>query len=242
MYPPAETNSKHHHQDYSMTTQQLAINSLPIREQDGLYSLNDFHKASGGAVRHRPSEFLRLDKTKALVVELTNSPEFVSSIKGGAPHLFVRKEKGRAGSTFACRELAIAYASWISPAFQLKVIRVFLASVVVPATPHVATPANIDQLRRDIYRSLQYVSSRLNIAYEFARRVSEDAGRDRKREYNGQEDVYTLEAITYLIADGKNGLKEAAGSVLSLTPIHRPAPTPTQAATNSPHLLRRYAT
>jgi hypothetical protein len=36
---------------------------------------------------------------------------------------------------YACRELVIAYAAWISPAFHLKVIRVFLDAQKQEATP-----------------------------------------------------------------------------------------------------------
>ena len=99
----------------------FTLDDICIRQIDGLYSLNDLHRASGGELRHRPVEFLRLEQTQALQEEMQ---------KGGDSHLFVNIVKGRNGGTYACRELVIAYAAWISPAFHLKVIRVFLAAAV----------------------------------------------------------------------------------------------------------------
>lgn len=98
----------------------LAIGDIAVRQHNGLFSLNDLHKAAGGELRHRPVEFLRLEQSQALLDELQ---------KGGDSHLFLNTTKGRNGGTYACRELVIAYAAWISAAFHLKVIRVFLDAV-----------------------------------------------------------------------------------------------------------------
>jgi len=65
------------------------------------------------------------EQTKSLIAEVD---------KAGIPAL--RTTRGRYASTYACRELVIAYASWISAAFHLKVIRVFLdGSMQPPAQP-----------------------------------------------------------------------------------------------------------
>lgn len=96
----------------------LAIGDITVRQHNGLYSLNDLHKASGGEENFKPAFFLRNDQAKALIAELT---------KGADLHLFLKTTKGRNGGTYACRELVIAYAAWINAAFHLKVIRVFLA-------------------------------------------------------------------------------------------------------------------
>lgn len=95
----------------------LTILTSEIRQLDGLYSLNDLHKASGNELRHRPVEFLRIDQTNALIAEI---------IKGGDSHLLpVKTEKGRNGGTYVCKELVYAYAMWISAKFHLLVIRAF---------------------------------------------------------------------------------------------------------------------
>lgn len=98
----------------------LYIDDNAIRVIDGLYSLNDLHKASGNDEKHKPSFFLRNQQTQELITELQicNSPnnftESVKVIHGGL-------EQG----TYACRELVYAYAMWISPKFSLTVIRTF---------------------------------------------------------------------------------------------------------------------
>jgi len=107
-----------------VTTPALSIGSVTIREHGGLYSLNDLHRASGSDNKHRPSLYLANEQTKALIAEID---------KAGIPAF--RTTRGRYASTYACRELVIAYAAWISASFQLKVIRVFLDAVAPAQHP-----------------------------------------------------------------------------------------------------------
>lgn len=113
----------------------LTLGTVAVRQHDGLFSLNDLHRASGGELRHRPVEFMRLDLAQGLLCELQ---------KGGDSHLFLKTVKGRNGGTYACRELVIAYAAWISAAFHLRVIRVFLDASTPPAP---AAPAALPSAR-----------------------------------------------------------------------------------------------
>lgn len=101
--------------------QDLAISGVTIRLVDGLYSLNDLHKASGGEDKHQPAFFMRRDSTKAIVEEIINENKR-SSESQSAP---VRVINGDGGGTYVCKELVYAYAMWISPAFNLRVIRAF---------------------------------------------------------------------------------------------------------------------
>jgi len=95
----------------------LTVGNVAIRQHGDLFSLNDLHKASGGDPKHQPALFVRLDSTQALLAELSSTDsQSLKTVLG----------KGKAQGTYACRELVIAYASWISAAFHLKVIRVFL--------------------------------------------------------------------------------------------------------------------
>lgn len=99
----------------------LTILNNSIRNIDNLYSLNDLHKASGGADKHSPFRFMRNEQTKDLISEINSqTPNLVASkiIRGGAD-LTVR-------GYWACEELVLSYAMWISPKFHLIVLRAFL--------------------------------------------------------------------------------------------------------------------
>ena len=95
----------------------LAILNTSIRSHENLFSLNDLHQASGGKSKHQPSFFIRLDTTKDLVAEIEKDSETKA----------LKTIRGTQGGTYACEELVIAYAMWISPKFHLIVLRAFLA-------------------------------------------------------------------------------------------------------------------
>ena len=94
----------------------LAILNTSIRSHENLFSLNDLHQASGGKSKHQPSFFIRLDTTKDLVAEIEKDSETKA----------LKTIRGTQGGTYACEELVIAYAMWISPQFHLVVLRAFL--------------------------------------------------------------------------------------------------------------------
>ncbi|MCE7630208.1 KilA-N domain-containing protein [Vibrio fluvialis] len=80
----------------------LTIMSKEIRILNGLYSLNDLHKASGNAKKHQPHQFLRNDQTRDLISEIdrsANSRIAYEAYRGG-------KHQG----TWVCKELVYAYA------------------------------------------------------------------------------------------------------------------------------------
>jgi len=115
-------------------TNQLIIASTPIPvDSDDRINLNALHRASGLGESKEPNKWLKLKSTQSLVSELEATEEsfgrVINSIKGG-----------NAPGTFAHQLLAISYAGWISPAFQLQVNQVFLhsKSQMVAAEPQLA--------------------------------------------------------------------------------------------------------
>ena len=99
----------------------LTILNNSIRQSDNLYSLTDLHRASGGEQKHKPVLFLSNQQTKELILEIE------SESKVGIPTSAVKTVRGgKNPSTYACEELVLSYAMWISPKFHLVVLRAFL--------------------------------------------------------------------------------------------------------------------
>lgn len=103
----------------------LTICDRTVRVIDGLYCLNDLHKASGGEEKHAPFRFMRNAETRSLAKQIERTPNMVDGsitkaykvVRGG-------NSKNRQG-TYVCKELVYRYAMWINPRFYLMVIRTF---------------------------------------------------------------------------------------------------------------------
>ena len=113
---------------------ELTIAKVAIRRDTaGRFCLNDLHKAAGGAKRHSPNEWLRNKQTKRLIAEVAKPPVQIT------PDLFesdrefpvapVVSEAVKNPSTYVVDDLVYAYAMWISPRFNLQVIRAYKALV-----------------------------------------------------------------------------------------------------------------
>lgn len=98
------------------------------RDSAGRYCLNDLHRVAGGAARHQPALWRRRGQTEDLVTELLilhgNSTDLQSSP--------IASVEGRNGGTYVVKELVYDYAMWISPAFNLQVIRAYDSVVTAP--------------------------------------------------------------------------------------------------------------
>ena len=123
----------------------ICIADTQIREINGLYSLADLHKASGGQNKHRPSLWLRNQQAIDFIEELTKAQicalEQNQELSAQAKQALLDDENslrenvikvvngGKHGSgTYVCKELVVHYGMWISPEFSIKVIQTFLHS------------------------------------------------------------------------------------------------------------------
>nr|DAF79083.1 MAG TPA: KilA-N domain [Caudoviricetes sp.] len=122
----------------------LMIAGIEIhKDQDGRFSLNDFHRAAGGENRHKPSLWAENQQAQELIEEIG---------KAGIPALRVARG-GRAAGTYACKELVYAYAMWVSSVFSLHVIRTFDTAAandhVIPQEKRLPIAAdNLDAAKR----------------------------------------------------------------------------------------------
>ncbi|RZN54055.1 KilA-N domain-containing protein [Avibacterium paragallinarum] len=96
----------------------LSILNTDVRSYENLFNLKDLHLASGGLKKNEPYLFIRLDTTKELIAEIESEEPNTKAVK---------TLRGTHGGTYACEELVLSYAMWISPKFHLVVLRAFLA-------------------------------------------------------------------------------------------------------------------
>ena len=109
------------------------IESISIRrDAEGRYSLNDLHRAAMTAGKatenHAPSQFLRNDGIKAFVSAYDSDENDATKIASGDVQkcTSVHSVKGgKSQGTYAAELIAIRYAAWIDPSFEVKVYRTF---------------------------------------------------------------------------------------------------------------------
>ncbi len=138
---------------FSQNQKAIEIDGAVIRQdQFGRYCLNDLHKASGGEDKHAPYRFIRNEQTQALIAEINRSPNMVNAcemIKGGLNQ-----------GTYVVKQIVYAYAMWISPSFNLKVINTFDAVANQQQLPDLNNPAQL----RDLL--LGYAGQNIQLAAE----------------------------------------------------------------------------
>ena len=139
----------------------LIIGTTSVRQVGDLYSLNDLHKAADNEDKHQPAFFMRREETQALVGEISKSADSQN-------YEPVKSVRGKYGGTYACKELVIAYAAWISAAFHLKVIRVFLeaTALVRPAQQTLPLESDLHQAVANLSKQVALLSRQVPTAIE----------------------------------------------------------------------------
>lgn len=125
----------------------LIILDKPIRQQNGLYCLNDLHKASGGEVKNQPTFWLRNQQTIDFIKHL----EALQICTGLKNQQVIHRVNGV--GTYGNRKVALAYATWISPEFFSLVLDVF--DGVVSGSLKVAAPYELPPPRSALLAALK---------------------------------------------------------------------------------------
>lgn len=136
----------------------LTISNSAIGMKDGLYSLNDLHRASGSNKKHKPANFMRIENTKSLIDEIERCSD-MSNGTNSIAYKVIQGGQSEQQGTFVCRELVYSYAMWISPRFQLMVIRAFDAIA--------NQQQQLSQRLNDLCHDLNAVDTGLTIAGRF---------------------------------------------------------------------------
>lgn len=133
----------------TLSSVQINIDGASIhQDQLGRFCLNNLHQASGGERKNQPQYFLENKQTQELVQALIDTGIPVSPVE------VVRG--GLNQGTYAVKQIVYAYAMWISPSFNLKVINTFDALITQrPQLP-------------------QSFSEALQLAADQARKIEED--------------------------------------------------------------------
>lgn len=137
---------------------QISVANVSVRQFNGLYSINDLHRAAGKERKHEPHAWLRSQQAIELIKELEKTQNCVIQSKQGL-------------GTFVSKELVVHYGMWISPAFSLKVIRAFLdTQEAVSGSPKLETQTTIDE-RRGLVDAVKLLVARCGIDYSAAYRM-----------------------------------------------------------------------
>ena len=75
-------------------SESIVIANSTIRQQDGLYCLNDLHRASGGKAKSQPSYFLRTQQTQDLVNKINHSANMQNEDPKKAAEVFEKWIQG----------------------------------------------------------------------------------------------------------------------------------------------------
>nr|DAR56207.1 MAG TPA: KilA-N domain [Caudoviricetes sp.] len=170
----------------------LVISNINVNFNKGLYSLNDLHKASGGEPRHRPNYWLENKQTTELIAEL-EAEQAAAGNPVALENQVVRVINGNNGGTFVCKELVYAYAMWISPAFNLRVIRAFDAMTTKTKLTPAETLLGMAQQLVDHERQIGTHTEEILLLQEKNRNLEL-----RLKVYEQEEEYFTMKGYSIL--------------------------------------------
>lgn len=119
------------------------VSILP--NKDGMVSLTDLWKASGGDKSKDTEHWLRNNSTTQFIDAVATS---VNTPKSGV----IKSTKGRNGGTWAHQQIALAYAKYLSPELHMYVNSIFFERIEENNDPELALNRSIDRVTKGFQR------------------------------------------------------------------------------------------
>jgi hypothetical protein len=132
----------------------FSFQGVPIhRNEAGLVSLTDLHRAAGGAAAQRPANWLQLPATSGFMAATRRFLNVAESY-------IIKTTRGKGGGTYAHQHVALEYAQYLSPDLAVAVNQVFLERVAEEQNPDLILDRAEATYQRKGY-SAGYIRARL---------------------------------------------------------------------------------
>lgn len=131
----------------------LIVRNEPIRQDGEMASLNDIWQAAGCPANKDPRQWVRLPN----VVQLIETVARFQNV--GKSHL-LKSKAGKGGGTWAHWQLAMTYAEYISPEFQVEVNETYRQAKAEEANPQLSVDKAVANWRKQ-GRSDKWIAARM---------------------------------------------------------------------------------
>jgi hypothetical protein len=122
-------------------------------DRDDNVSLTDLWRLSGGDIDKRPNDWLNLDSAQAFIAG-------VASVLNTAQDGIIKSKRGKGGGTYAHKQVALAYAKYLSPQFHVLVNDVFFERLEERRNPEAAVDRAIQDWQKQ-GKDATWISTRL---------------------------------------------------------------------------------
>ncbi|MCG3470396.1 KilA-N domain-containing protein [Xenorhabdus bovienii] len=181
---------------------------IPL-DEFGRYNLNTLHKASGEGKSKTPNKWLETNQAKELIRQLEAKllKTFQTPNSGSAHKVINVINGGMSPGTFAHELIAVSYAGWIRPDFQLDVNQAFIdfksgnsgiGINSLPSLDHMV--GRFDELRHQLAKDEKNEAELLSVCSQIMNARKKTKGK-RHKMISALKDVSQL-AIDF---DGSNG-------------------------------------
>ncbi|MBC5772631.1 KilA-N domain-containing protein [Pontibacter sp. KCTC 32443] len=143
----------------------LTINSVDVQlDKDDKISITDLWKASGSKREQAPNFWINQDSTQQLI-------ETVCGILNATQNCIIKTKRGKGGGTYAHKQIALAYAKYLSPELHYAVNQVFFERIEEEQNPELVLDRAYNSYKKKGW-SDEHIKARFD--GKFARQVFTD--------------------------------------------------------------------